>query len=362
MGFTTRIDVPLRAFVPSSDQRSARHETFTDLDVLGVALGPGFSLRTIIADCKTTQRRSTERMFWVRGVSDFFGADEAWMVRTGGVAAAARQLAARLRISVLEPTDLARLQQYHPFTLPAESVAFLFDEAQVAAARKAFTSVDKKLVPLVEYREFDYWVYDEHRNLLQVVAHLAQAHAHLDPAHPTHRALFLDYAWLYALSLARAAQHVRAVHISDIDPALQEYLFGGQMAFREKQRLADLLERVAPKGSSAGGVLPGWYPQLLELLTRHLRRPHVVGDELRYAEWASEAQLAKHPDLVADAFGSGFSDVAAKLLADVCGFLVTAANLDPDFRRFARTVFGQREPGADSDRLPTDERPADSAH
>ncbi|PJK21231.1 hypothetical protein [Mycolicibacterium goodii] len=346
MGFTTRVDVPLRAFVPpSASRRGARHETFTDLDVLGIAVAPGFALRSIISDCKTTQRGSTERMFWVRGVSDFFAADDAWMVRTGGVTAASRQLAARLGISVLEPTDLARLEEFHPVDLSLDDgpLALLFDETRVAAVLKALTTVDRKLERLVEYRQFDYWVYDEHRNLLQVVAHLAEVAKHLDPSHPTHRALFIDCAWLYILSLAHAANNVRAVHVSDVDTALQQYLFGGQMALQEKRKLAAALAHYAPAGAAADddGVLPSWYGQLLELLARHLRRPTLIGDELRYAEWITEAQLAKESSTVADAFGSSFNPIAAKLLADVCGFLVTVSSLDPDFRTFARQICAQ---------------------
>lgn len=355
MGFTTRVDVPLRAYVPvTAKTRGPRHETFTDLDVLGIAVVPGFALRTVIADCKTTQRGSTERMFWVRGVSDFFAADDAWMVRAGGVTAASRQLAARLGISVLEPTDLIKLEEFHPTELQLDSgpLALLFDEAQVAAYMKAFTTVDKKLEQLVEYRQFDYWVYDEHRNLQQVVAHLDQVKRNLDPAQPAHRALFMDCAWLYALSLAHAARHVRAVHVSDTDTALQQYLFGGEMALQEKKKLAAVLRRLAPEGTvvnGADGVLPGWYPQLLDLLTRHLRRPYVVNDQLRYAEWVAEAQLAKEKATVAEAFGDAFDGVAAKLLADVCGFLVTVAGLDPAFRTFARAAFAQPEPPAPVD-------------
>ena len=93
-------------------------------------------------------------MFWVRGVSDFFAADDAWMVRTGGVTAASRQLAARLGICVLEPTDLARLEEFHPTDLSLDDgpLALLFDEARVASVLKAMTTVDRKLEPLVEYR------------------------------------------------------------------------------------------------------------------------------------------------------------------------------------------------------------------
>lgn len=343
MGFTTRVDVPLRAFIPASaSPRGAAHETFTDLDVLGIAVAPGFALRSVIADCKTTQKRSTERMFWVRGVSDFFAADDAWMVRAGGVTAASRQLAARLGISVLEPTDLASLEEHHPVDLALEvgPLALLFDESRVASVLKAFTNVGRKLDALVEYRQFDYWVYDEHRNLLQVVAHLAAAAEHLDPRHPVHRALFMDCAWLYILSLTHAAANVRAVHVSDPDTALQQYLFGGQTELQEKRKLAAALARYAPAGAvrDDDGVLPSWYRQLLELLTRHLRRPTYIGDELRYAEWITEAQLAKETSTLADTFGLMFKPIAAKLLADVCGFLVTVCGLDPHFRSFARQV------------------------
>jgi hypothetical protein len=247
---------------------SSGYETFTDIDVLGIAISPGFAVRSVISDCKTSPRGSTERMFWVRGVSDLFAADDAWMVRSGGVTAASRQLAGRLQISVLEPTDLARLEEYHPTELDVNGgpLSLLFDAAHVAQYMKRLTQLDKKLNGLIEYRQFDYWVYEEHRNLLQVVAHLEQVRTDLDPGQPAHRALFMDCAWLYSLSLAHAAQHVRAIHVSDIDTALQQYLFGGQLALREKQQLATMLQRLAPKAASAsptGGVVPVWYPNSL---------------------------------------------------------------------------------------------------
>ncbi|MBA3618045.1 MAG: hypothetical protein H0W56_00310 [Acidothermales bacterium] len=346
MGFATRVNVPLRAFVPSGQSSRARYETFTDLDVLGLAVAPGFAVRTVIADCKTSAGRSTERMFWIRGVADFLSADDAWMVRSGGVTAASRQLSSRLRISVLEPSDLERLEEYHPTTLPLieDGFSFLFEEQAVAKYMKAFGQLDKKLNRLLEYRQFDYWVYDEHRNLVQLVAHLADAAKHLDPDHPVHRALFFELAWLYALSLFRAAVHVRAVHVTDVDTALREYLFGGQVALQEKEQLAAALNRLAPKqlpAPSGAGMLPAWYSLLLELLTRHLRRPQVANAELRYAEWVAEAQLARVSQPVAAIYGSSFDPVAAKLLADVCGFLVTVGRLQPEFRTTARDYLAQ---------------------
>ncbi|WP_134716811.1 hypothetical protein [Saccharomonospora xinjiangensis] len=345
MGFSTRVDVPLRAFVPTGDRRRTRYESFTDLDVLGVMATGGFDLHRVIADCKTSVRGSTERMFWIRGVADFFAADSAWMVRSSGVTAAARQLSARLGISVIEQNDLSILEGHHPTDLQLVEgpLSLLFDVEAVGRYVKSFSALDKKLINLVEYRQFDYWVYDEHRNLLQVVAHLREVSEVLDPTHPAHRALFYESAWLYTLSLAQAAAYVRAAHVTAADTALQEYLFGGQIALQEKQRLATLLQKLAPKGGvgSGAGVLPEWYPQLLELLTRHLRRPYVLNSELRYAEWLAEAQQAKLDVTVSSVFGGEFDPVAAKLLADVCGFLVTMAKLDPEFRARARMALAQ---------------------
>lgn len=348
MGYSTRIDVPLRAYVPTGDRdrNRPRYESYTDLDVLGINIAPGFATRKVIADCKTTLRGSTERMFWIRGVSDFFSANDAWMVRSSGVTAAARQLSARLHISVLEKTDLELLEEHHPsaLNLNIEPLSILFDHDSVQRYMKEFTTLDKRLRSLLEYRQFDYWVYDPHRNLMQLVAHVSQVSKLLDPHNPAHRSLFYECAWLYTLSITQAAAHVRAAHVTAIDTSLQEYLFGGQIALQEKQRLAHTLRKLAPGGlfEADDGVLPHWYPQLLELLTRHLRRPYAINNELRYAEWLSESQRMKPEVSTHTAFSDSFDALSAKLLADVCGFLVTVTGINPDFRAHARRMLAQQ--------------------
>jgi hypothetical protein len=184
-------------------------------------------------------------------------------------------------------------------------------------------------------------VYEEHRNLQQLVAHLAKAAKQLDPSHPTHQALFLESAWLYSLSISKAVHHVRRTHVTDIDTSLREYLFGGQLGLREKQQLAKVLRAAAGKndGNSDEGVFPSYYGALLELASRVLRRPTHVTNVLRYAEWAAESLVARDSRSAAEAFGEEFDDIAAKLLSDVCGFLVSTAGLDASFRVLARGLF-----------------------
>jgi hypothetical protein len=57
---------------------------------------------------------------------------------------------------------------------------------------------------------------------------------------------------------------------------------------------------------------------------------------LRQAEAATALCAARRRVTLENAFGEEFDPIAAKLVADVCGFLVTAAGLPPEFRTQAR--------------------------
>jgi hypothetical protein len=342
MGFSTRIDVPLRAFVPGGTQRKERApESFTDLDVLGVTITPGFRLQAAIADCKTGKSaKAIERVFWLRGVADFFTADDAWAVREHAPPDAARQLAGRLGIAVLTSDDLTALEGFHPTDLPIThpAVARLFDREKVAKHLAAFTGLDKRLKPLLEYRQFDYFVYERHRNPLQLVAHVHEAKERLEPNNPLHVALFLDMAWLYLITLTQIVEHVRAAHLTDPDTATQEYLFGGQLGLREKRQMANLLAKVIPEGMERPDPLPPYYPNLRELVVRVLRRPDHILSALRYAEVATAGLTDGVRVRIRGAFAAKYDEIAAKLLTEVCGFLVGAADLDADFRAQAKRI------------------------
>lgn len=342
MGFSTRLDVPLRAFVPGGTQRKERApESFTDLDVLGLTITPGFRLHGAIADCKTGKSaKAIERVFWLRGVADFFSAHDAWVVREHPPPDAARQLAGRLGIAVLTSDDVTALEEFHATDLPIThpAIARLFDRQKVAKYLAAFTGLDKRLKPLLEYRQFDYFVYEPHRNPLQLVAHLHEAKARLEAKNPLHVALFMDMAWLYLVTLTQIVEHVRAAHLTDPDTATQEYLFGGQLGLREKRQMANLLARVVPEGMERPEPLPPYYPDLRELVVRVLRRPRQILSALRYAEVATAGLADGVRVRVRAAFTDSYDEIAAKLLTEVCGFLVGAGDLDAEFRAQAKRI------------------------
>ncbi|MXZ79167.1 MAG: hypothetical protein F4Z06_12970 [Acidimicrobiia bacterium] len=337
MGSSTCLDVKLRAYV-SGDERGTSRQEYTDLDVLGVACSIDGRLQFALADCKTSSRRAIERMFWIRGVADFFEADNAYLVRSNTVPAATRSLSVRLGIGVLDPHDFEKLLETFEtplsFSGPLEC---LFDARSVQRQLSFVTDVDKKLKPLIDYMRFDYWVYEPYRNLTQVVAHLAESVKTLDPQNPLHQSLFFEAAWLYSLAVAQASHHVRISRMSDILTAVRTYVAGGELALREKNALAKLLEQAGIVVDTRSAVLPPYTDDLAELITRITVRPSEASDILRYAEYLSTATAVGEGASVGVAFGqTHVRPIAAKLLADVCGFLVAASGLRPDFRMVAR--------------------------
>lgn len=338
-GFSTRLDVVLRSDTSSPSNRSI--ESFTDLDVLGIAISPGYRLTRTIADCKTGKSdKPVARMFWARGVAELFHADQVLLVRDREVPMAARLLSNRLDITVVTPPDLQVLQQAHglnPASVDSSPLSILFDHDSVAKQLGAFTSMTRKLNPLLEYRNFDYWLYDDHENPFQLVAHLRDSRNSMDPKDPSHLALFMDLAWLFTLSLVPAIQHIRRASLQKPDLALQEFLFGGPAQLREKQDMAGLLNAARPDGPRMEAeFLPPYFGALRELVTRLGRRPDVMGLCLRYAEVTSALMADRTKITLRKAFDEQFDPVAAKLLSDVCGFLVAAGDLSPGFRAESR--------------------------
>lgn len=361
MGFSTRVDVPLRALSPAqparaadtslvrgrgSDQRpagarnggaprSGSPESFTDLDVLGISLAPGFRVQSAIVDCKTGSSSAISRMFWLRGLTEFFTADSTYMVRERAISPGGRQLARRLGIAALTGSEVSLLEELHPTALPLESepLSLLFDEEHVAKVFSRLAEQDRRIKSLVDFQQFDYWVFDEHLNLMQVVEHLARVSSSLSGSNSQHLGIVLDCAWLYVLSLAHALEAVRDVHISDVAYGLREYMMGGINRLKEREQLQELFGRLQARGQIPSDVdvsaLPAYFQGVLELATRLLRRGELIVDAMRYLEVTSSLAIGGVRMSAAQAFQSEFDPVVGKLAMNVVAFLVRSAGLNP---------------------------------
>jgi hypothetical protein len=130
----------------------------------------------------------------------------------------ARTLSSRLSVGVLAPDDLTALEGTYAteVNLTDGPLACLFDITTAAVHLNAYDNADRKLAKLLDYLNFDYWVYEPYRNLTQLIVHLTEVVTVLDPTNRQHRTLFYDCAWHYALvvliaEVANAATRSRMI-------------------------------------------------------------------------------------------------------------------------------------------------------
>lgn len=336
-GFATRIDVPLRVYVDRAENSSGFEEA-TDLDVLAVHVNHEGRVGASIYDCKTSAKRSTERALWLRGVADLFDADMAWLVREEKVTAAARQLASRLDIGVMNRADLELQMKIDKFVAVPEHIAYqrLFNPEDILKHRDKMQSGNRRLEPLRDYARYDYWVEASSQGLSQAIAQLARVREVLSHKDPLHLALLLDVTWLYLLALARAAEHVRMSHANNPELALPEYFLGGQAGVRDKQRLAQVFEELT--GSKRDGLLPPYFADLIELFARLYVRPSTFVAAMRYCEVLIATLCDGKRTSLDVSSAAAYDIVTAKLLQDTVNFLVNAADLSPSFRLAVRAL------------------------
>lgn len=336
MGASTRIDVKLSALISKQASRTrAGMEELTDLDVLGVQYAPMTGLTYAIADCKTTKGRIPERVFWLRGVADLFGARTAYLTRDVAPPGAARQLAIRLGISVLDPADRqALLGQVGDGGVPKEA-AFLGRDALVKWTTLT-TETPAAIERLQRYRRSVYWLVQRHRNLTQLPTHLSEAAGAFAPEQRWAHAVLADLAWLYLLTLASALDEMTRLQLAEPQGSLQQVVVGGEQELRERQRtatmLGEVLRQVDPVRAAslpAQPVLPPYFDELLDLLIRLGRRRDRITGALRALEFAGVETTAARGMRWIDAFPS--EAIEGKIASDVVRFLVRACRLDPAF-------------------------------
>jgi hypothetical protein len=149
MNYATRLNLLLA--LPGT-RRTA--DELSDLDCVGFSVGGDFSVRLLIADCKSGARVSpASRLFWLAGVRDFFGADRAYAVLQRSVPDGVREQAARLGLDVLGEEDRQILENVHG---AHASAGPMFDLAGAVKLQELAKGLDRRLEALVRFRDHEY--------------------------------------------------------------------------------------------------------------------------------------------------------------------------------------------------------------
>lgn len=307
----------------------------TDVDVVGIKFEDDLTWRSVVADCKSGRTHAgVNRLFWVRGVMDFFGADHGYLVQPS-IGREAREVALKLSISLLDRENLERVEidkhfaddgrRY--FTLQAYDV-----EKQLTGLRlpKGTTpDNDQKLILLVNgYLTYTYWFQDEYRNIQHLLRTLADASPPVNAFEDRPRAKVLAYRALilWSISALKMCGYVIATRSGDIHSEVRRYIFGGSANAAERGRLM----RVFAEYTKQPLVLePPYYSDLLELASRLIRYSHFAKNIPRYAELVySENVICKRTEGLERLLGKQFDLDTLKLTKDVATFVCKATGLD----------------------------------
>jgi hypothetical protein len=262
-----------------------KRKPLTDLDVLAIKYDSTFVPHRVVADCKSGQTSDVARLFWLRGVTDYFGADVSYYVHTK-IDSHAKAIAPKLGLRVLGDAELAFLEKTHNIdalpvplsdVLKHELVSSLWG-ISIPAGKKP-TTEQLKIKDVYSYLAYQYWYVDFYRNLLMLVTKYREIAHLLKDGDSRDILLVFIGAERFAHCLMEIACYVQAQGGSEIPRLVRMYLYGGALSLRDKERLFDLFKKTT---GSKEKFDPEWLPEIVELIGRILKNPQGASEILRY--------------------------------------------------------------------------------
>jgi hypothetical protein len=307
----------------------------TDLDVVGIKFDADLSFRTVIADCKSGKSSATNRLFWLRGVMDFFGADRGYLVQPQ-IGSEVREVALRLSVSLLDRGNLEKYETDKGLgNTNLESLSIRGYDRERALWGPNLpkghqpTEAEKRLQRVYQYLSYGYWFNEEHRNVQQLLRVFGEAAAVINSHSDRERMKLLVYRGLtlWSISLLKMCGSVIATNSDEIHNEVRRYIFGGAASASERARLMRYFSTLQREQVP---LEPPYYDELLELAARIIKFSQFGKDIPRYSDLvASEAVVCGRKENLEGVLGRDFSVDTLKLTKDVAVLMSKAADLDP---------------------------------
>ena len=336
-GYHCPLEVDLSHFEYDGSRRELRRESWTDIDVLGIRFDPDLRSFRVIADCKSSKESEPNRLFWIKGVMDFFGAHEGIFVKKI-VHPHARALAPRLNIRVLDEDGLQTLEK----GIPSETAFYAIGDIAIHGRTQALwginvnpghkpTKVELNLKRLYHYLQYLYWMIDEYRNVQTLIERFASVASELKGSDI--RAKYLAFIGLQRLVLAilRMAGSIMAQGITDILAQSRAYLFGGPFLLSEREKIVELVNSLSSqKDPELPSIIldPPYFAELAEIVNRIIINSWQSRKMLQVLDVVIFDHLlgSKLPlDMV---LGSGYSVDSVVLVKRIANLFCTNSNLD----------------------------------
>ncbi len=331
----TRLEVKLAGY---SLQRQAPME-LTDLDVLGIRVLPDLAIDYLVADCTSNRRvvgSPIQRVFWLRGVMDLFGASRGYLSLDvhAPVAETQRTVASRLDVTILNQENLSNLERR--VGVEEGGRLKLSDPASWTYLENNLSTLPHELLPVLEFRKYRYWMTRSNERIHALLALLAKYAALFSPGNRFFKALAVDLLGLLTLSILQMSSYVSRVNPENPELELKSYFYGGHTEMRRRETIVENIKRIIMRTPGQRQLFedtlkldPEYLPRLFDIAFRFLNRPADAAQLPRYFQSVLfEKVLYRGENKDGLTFlDRGFSDVTKKLGRDAAKFLCEATRV-----------------------------------
>lgn len=335
LGCYTRLEVKLAEY---SVQRKIPME-LTDLDVLAIRILPEFGIDYLVADCTTNEdaiKSPVQRVFWLKGVMDFFGASKGYLSlgTKNPIPEVQRIVAYKLGVTVLDENNLSNL----------EKRVVTQDALQLQSSKPGswlyfennLTTLSKGMTALLNFRKHNYWINQPHQNLHALISLVTKYKKLFDEANRLQKALVLDLLTLFTLSLLQMSAYVFRINPENPEMELKAYFYGGYAEMKRRQIIVENIQKLMQNIPKQGSLFnqnrqldPDYLPNLFDVGFRLLNKPSDSSQILRYLQvvlFEKTLYRGENQNGI-NYLQTEFSDITKKLTKDIAKFFCNATGL-----------------------------------
>lgn len=294
----------------------------TDLDVVGIAFDGDLTMRSIVAECKSPERRAAEDLLKLLGALHLLRTSRGYLVKER-IADNAREVATQHGIGCLDREEALRLLA----SLEPDAEIKLQGERR---GYEAWTAVindlrnDQSISAALRYLRRDFWTHKAWENLHNLL-YLARnvLLPYLNVENGNHRALILEFCRLFNISVLGLCNSVLTSRLGQIEREIEVQAYGGPKSRRERERLHDEIARALPKKRPIPNPLnPHYLPQLKEVVAYYLMSPLAASKTPMALQQVLYQNYLGIKDMYYDTLNTEFSEVTIKLAKDSSELLV----------------------------------------
>ena len=275
-GYHCPLEVELSHFENQDARQNLKKDLLTDIDVLGIRFEADLRQTMVVADCKSGKVSEANRMFWLRGLMDFFQAQEGIFVKPQ-THAQTRALAPKLGIRVLDEKGLLILEK----NLGLDSSTFLGRELELyermevlwgirLEEKQSLSQSQQDLKSVYNYLQYNYWMVDDYVNIQTIIDRFAKVSHDMNPSELKSKYLACIGLQRLSLSIIKMASYVAAQDLNDVARLFRIAFFGGTYQMRKSKQIIEYLDYLSDL-NRVGEKLdlePPYFSELVEIVNR----------------------------------------------------------------------------------------------